>query len=152
MEKYIVVKLTTSFCLGVVGYIGLKIFGLPYAILLATIIAVTNIVPYIGPIMGAIPAILVGLASMGIKTGLWVAIFILICQQIEGNILTPLLTSGALNISPIFVLLGIAVFGAMMGIPGMILGAPIAGIIGGIIRNALKVIETDIKEKNHEIE
>lgn len=153
IEKYIVVKLTTSFCLGIVGYIGFKLFGLPYAILLATIVAVTNIVPYIGPIVGAIPAILVGLASVNFKTGIWVALFILICQQIEGNILTPILTGGALKISPIFVLAGIAVFGAMMGIPGMILGAPIAGIIGGIVRNGLKEAETlnGIEETDNDI-
>jgi len=147
VEKYISVKITSSFCLGIVAYIGFRLFGISYPMLMATIVAVTNIVPYLGPIVGAIPPILVGLAGGGFSLGLWVGIFILICQQIEGNILTPLLIGDALNISPIVVLMGIAVFGAMFGIPGMILGAPIAAIITAAAKGTLKAIETE-KEKN----
>lgn len=152
MEKYIVVRLSTSLGLGIVCYIGFLLFRLPYSILLATIIAVTNIVPYIGPIVGALPAIIVALAAYDIKIAFWVTVFIVICQQIEGNVLTPLLTGDALNINPMLVLLGIAVFGAMMGIPGMILGAPIASVIAGVIRKAAAVAESgDKKENKNEI-
>ena len=62
--------------------------------------------------------------------------------------LTPLLTGDALNINPMLVLLGIAVFGAMMGIPGMILGAPIASVIAGVIRKAAAVAEKGDKKEN----
>ena len=148
MEKYIVVRLSTSLGLGIVCYIGFLLFRLPYSILLATVIAVTNIVPYIGPIVGALPAIIVALAAYDIRIAFWVTVFIIICQQIEGNVLTPLLTGDALNINPMLVLLGIAVFGAMMGIPGIILGAPIASVIAGVIRKAAAVAEKGDKKEN----
>ena len=70
--------------------------------------------------------------------------FIIICQQIEGNILTPLLTGDALQVSPLLLLVGIAVFGAMMGIPGMILGAPIVAILAGIARKAMRAAEQSV--------
>ncbi len=144
--KYIAVKLCSSFVLGVVAYVGFLLLGLPYPVLAAAVVAVTNIVPYVGPIVGAIPPILIALSFSGVQLGLWVGIFILICQQIEGNILTPLLTGDALQVSPLLVLIGIAVFGAMFGIAGMILGAPIAAIIAGVIKNAVKEKEKEIKQ------
>lgn len=145
IEKYIVVRLSTSLGLGIVSYIGFLILGLPYAILLATVIAITNLVPYIGPIVGAVPPILIALTAGDTRLAIGTAVFIIICQQIEGNILTPLLTGDALQVSPLLLLVGIAVFGAMMGIPGMILGAPIVAILAGIARKAMNAAEQAAK-------
>lgn len=148
IEKYIVVKMCASLGLGLIAYIGFLIMGLPYAILLATVVAVTNLVPIIGPIVGAIPPILIGLTVSDGKMALVAAIFILICQQLEGNVITPLLTGGALKVSPLLVLAGIAIFGSMMGVWGMILGAPIAAILAGTVRSAVELTEQAvIKEK-----
>ena len=144
IEKYIVVRLSTSLGLGIVSYIGFLILGLPYAILLATVVSITNLVPYIGPIVGAVPPILIALTAGNVQLALWTAVFIIICQQIEGNILTPLLTGDALQVSPLLLLVGIAVFGAMMGIPGMILGAPIVAILAGIARKAMRAAEQSV--------
>ncbi len=153
VEKYIVVRLVTSLGIGVISYFGFLLFGLPYSILLALIIAVTNLIPYIGPFVGAVPVVIIALASGDFSTVIGVCIFMLVIQQIEGNILTPLLTSDALEVSPILVLIGIAVFGAMMGIPGMILGAPIVAIISGLVKRAIVIAEkkAEKKEKNNEI-
>ena len=145
IEKYIVVRLSTSLGLGIVSYIGFLILGLPYAILLATVIAITNLVPYIGPIVGAVPPILIALTAGDTRLAIGTAVFIIICQQIEGNILTPLLTGDALQVSPLLLLVGIVVFGAMMGIPGMILGAPIVAILAGIARKAMNAAEQAAK-------
>ncbi len=151
IEKYIVVRLVTSLGIGVVGYVGFLIFKLPYALLLALIIAATNLIPYIGPFVGGAPVVLVALATNGVSSAIGVIIFMLIIQQIEGNILTPWLTSDALDISPILVLIGIAVFGAMMGIPGMLLGAPLVAIISGIVNRAISIVESRAeKEKKSE--
>ncbi|MEI3218631.1 MAG: AI-2E family transporter [Lachnoclostridium sp.] len=105
-------KASASLGLGIVSYIGFLILGLPYAILLATVIAITNLVPYIGPIVGAVPPILIALTAGDTRLAIGTAVFIIICQQIEGNILTPLLTGDALQVSPLLLLVGIAVFGA----------------------------------------
>ncbi len=128
-EKFVVVRLITSVGIGVVSYIGFALFGLPYSLLLALVITVTNLIPYIGPFIGGAPVVLVALVSGDLTLAFWVTIFMLVCQQIEGNILTPIITSDALKVSPLLVLLGIAVFGAMFGIVGMILGAPLIAMI-----------------------
>lgn len=153
VEKYIVVRLVTSLGIGIVSYFGFLLFGLPYSVLLALVIAVTNLIPYIGPFVGGAPVVLIAFASGNFSTVIGVCIFMLAIQQLEGNILTPLLTSDALEVSPILVLIGIAVFGAMMGIPGMILGAPIVAIIAGLVKGAIVIAEkkAEKKEKNDEI-
>ena len=153
VEKYIVVRLITSLGIGIISYIGFLLFGLPYSLLLALIIAVTNLIPYIGPFVGAVPVVLIALATKDLSIAIWVSVFMLVVQQIEGNILTPLLTSDALEVSPILVLIGIAVFGAMMGIPGMLLGAPIVAIISGLVKRAVLIAEkkAEIKENEDEL-
>ena len=146
IEKYIVVRLITSLGIGIVSYVGFLILKIPYSLLLALIIALTNLIPYIGPFIGGAPVVVIALATGGWDMALWALIFMLVIQQIEGNVLTPLLTSDALDISPISVLLGIAVFGAMMGIPGMLLGAPFVAIISGIINRAITLAEKQAEE------
>ena len=146
IEKYIVVRLITSLGIGIVSYVGFLILKIPYSLLLALIIALTNLIPYIGPFIGGAPVVVVALATGGWDMALWALIFMLIIQQIEGNVLTPLLTSDALDISPISVLLGIAVFGAMMGIPGMLLGAPIVAIISGVVNRTITIAEQQAEE------
>ena len=153
VEKYIVVRLVTSLGVGIISYLGFLLFGLKYSLLLAIITAIANLIPYIGPFVGAVPVVLIAFASGNFSTVIGVCIFMLVLQQIEGNILTPLLTSDALEVSPILVLVGIAVFGAMMGIPGMILGAPIAAIISGLMKKGIEIAEKKAlkKEKKDEI-
>ena len=138
IEKFIVVRLATSVGIGLVSYLGFLAFGLPYSMLLGIIIAVTNLIPYVGPFIGAAPVVLVALATKDFETAIWVSVFMLICQQLEGNILTPIVTSDALNVSPILILLGIAVFGATMGIPGMILGVPLVAILEKLTKRIIK--------------
>ncbi len=153
VEKYIVVRLSTSLGIGIIGYIGFLLFKLDYALLLAVVVAITNLVPYIGPFIGAVPAVAVALAMGNPSIALGVAIFLFVLQQLEGNVLTPWITSDALDVSPILVLAGIAVFGAMLGIPGMILGAPIVAILSGMLKSAIHIRENKAnKEKNDEIQ
>ncbi len=150
VEKYIVVRLITSLGIGIVSYVGFLVLKIPYSLILALIIALTNLIPYVGPFIGGAPVVVVALATGGWDMALWALIFMLIIQQIEGNVLTPLLTSDALDISPISVLLGIAVFGAMMGIPGMLLGAPIVAIISGIVNRAITLAEQQAEGEKSE--
>ncbi len=149
VEKYIVVRLVTSLGIGIISYIGFLLFGLPYSLLLALVIAVTNLIPYIGPFVGAVPVVLIALATKDLSVAIWVSVFMLAVQQIEGNILTPLLTSDALEVSPLLVLVGIAVFGAMMGIPGMLLGAPIVAIISGLVKRAVLIAKKKAEKKEN---
>lgn len=150
VEKYIVVRLITSLGIGIVSYVGFLVLKIPYSLILALIIALTNLIPYVGPFIGGAPVVVVALATGGWDMALGALIFMLIIQQIEGNVLTPLLTSDALDISPISVLLGIAVFGAMMGIPGMLFGAPIVAIISGIVNRAITLAEQQAEGEKSE--
>ena len=147
IEKFIVVRLATSVGIGLVSYLGFLAFGLPYSMLLGIIIAVTNLIPYVGPFIGAAPVVLVALATKDFETAIWVSVFMLICQQLEGNILTPIVTSDALNVSPILILLGIAVFGATMGIPGMILGVPLVAMLEKLTKRIIKYKTTERYEE-----
>lgn len=146
VEKYIVVRLITSLGIGIVSYVGFLVLKLPYSLILALIITLTNLVPYVGPFIGGAPVVVVALATGGWNGAIWALVFMIIIQQVEGNVLTPLLTSDALDISPISVILGVAVFGAMMGIPGMLLGAPLVAIISGIINKAITMAEKQAEE------
>ena len=146
IEKYIVVRLITSLGIGIISYVGFLVLKIPYSLILAVVITLTNLVPYVGPFIGGAPVVVVALASGGWTMAIWALVFMIVIQQIEGNILTPLLTSDALDISPISVILGVAVFGAMMGIPGMLLGAPLVAIISGIVNKAITIAEKQAEE------
>lgn len=148
IEKYIVVKLCTALAFGIVSYIGFLIMGLPYPVLLAAVIAITDLIPYIGPIVGAAFTMLIALVSNGLSACLWSCVFLIICQQVEGNIITPLVVGDVIKASPLIVLLGIAVFGAMFGIPGMVLGAPLGAITVGVIKEYITQIENKDKKEN----
>lgn len=147
IEKYVVVRLLTSLGLGILSYIGFIIIGLPYSVLLAVVVTVTNIIPYIGPFIGAVLPILIALTCRNMEAAIYTAILILVLQQLEGNIITPLITGDALKVSPLVLLVGTVVFGAMFGIWGMILGAPFAAICYGLLKKLIALAEKRQEEE-----
>lgn len=112
------------------------IFHLKYSILLALFCSITNIIPFIGPYIGCIPAVLVGLSS-NVKLGIIKLIIIWICQTIESNIVNPLIMSKCIKISPVLILLAVTVMGKFFGILGMLFAAPVL-IIVKILYHLLK--------------
>lgn len=133
---YVIGKLLDSLIVGVVTYIGMLIMGLPYAMLIAVLVGVTNIIPFFGPLLGMIPSALLLLIDKPIYA-LWFMIFILILQQIDGNILQNRILGEKLGISDLWVLVSILVFGGIFGVIGMLLGVPIFAVIYTLITDRI---------------
>lgn len=121
-------KLLTSLIIGTATYIGMLLLGLPYALLISIIVAVTNIIPFFGPIIGWIPSVILILLSSPLEA-LYFTILCIILQQIEGNILEPKIVGNSTGISGFWVLFAIIVFDGLFGFVGMIFGVPIFAIV-----------------------
>lgn len=110
-----------------------SITGLSSPILFALFCAVTNIIPYIGPYIGGVPAIIIGL-SKSFKLGIIITIIIMAVQSLENNIVQPMIVSKNVNLNPIYILIGIIIFSHFFGIIGMILSTPILLIIRSVYK------------------
>ncbi len=127
-------QLLDAIVVGVISYITFIIFGLPIPHLLATIIAVTNVIPIFGPFIGGIPAAFLVLLTAPEKTILFV-ILIVVIQQIDGNIICPHILGDKINISSLATIIAIITMGGLFGIAGMIIGVPIFAVAIHIINN-----------------
>ncbi len=117
-----------SAIIGVSCFLGLVILDIPYALLVSLIVGITNMIPFFGPVIGAVPSFLLILLVSPIK-GLYFLIFIFLLQQIEGNIIGPKLIGGSIGLPSFWVLFAILVFGSIWGIIGMIVGGPLFALI-----------------------
>ena len=125
---FILGKIIDSLIVGVICFVVLSIMNMPYTMLVSVIVGITNIIPFFGPFIGAIPSVVLIMISSPIQA-LYFAIFILILQQIDGNIIGPSILHGSTGISSFWVLFSILLFGGLFGFIGMIIGVPIWGII-----------------------
>ena len=112
----------------------MTILGLDYSILISFIVGVTNIIPFFGPFIGAIPSILL-LLIIDPWQALIFAIAILIIQQLDGNVIGPMILGDSMGLSSLWILFAIIVGGAYMGVLGMIVGVPLFAIIYYILRD-----------------
>jgi len=125
---YIVAKSIDSFFVGLVSFIGLSLVGSKYALLFGILCGITNMIPYFGPIIGMIPTVIINMFySPSVAVGSLV--FLVILQQIEGNIIEPKFVGGKLGLSPILTLLAVTIGGGFFGIIGMVLSVPVMGVI-----------------------
>lgn len=115
----------------ITAYAGLALIGVPLAPLLALIAGLTNVVPYVGPIAGAVPALIVALGQ-GPEVAMWVALLFAAIQFLEGNFLEPVVQKMASHLPPALTILSQTLMGTLFGIPGIILATPVlaAGIVG----------------------
>ena len=127
-------KIVDSFIIGVMCYIFMLITGFEYALLISIIVGVTNIIPYFGPFIGAIPSVFL-LLVIDPKQGLVFAVFVFILQQLDGNIIGPLILGESLKLSSMWILIAILIGGGLFGVPGMILGAPTLACICAVLEN-----------------
>lgn len=125
---YVNGTLWLSVLLFVVSVIGFSIIGLNAPVLIAFVCIITNLIPYIGPYMGAGIAAIIGFAESPI-IGILTLIFILIVQTVEGNFLQPLMMSKKMNLSPITIIVSLLIFGYFWGIFGMVIATPLTAII-----------------------
>ena len=136
--RYVKGVLLDALAVGAVTYLLLTIFRVSeYNLLIAVICAVTNIIPFFGPFIGAIPSAIIVLISNPSKLILFL-ILILIIQQIEGNIIYPMIQGNSTGISSLSVLIAITVMGELFGVVGMIIGVPIFAVAVELVKQAIE--------------
>ena len=121
-------KLVDSLIIGVLCFICISIMDMPYPVLVSTIVGVTNIIPFFGPFIGAIPGVILILTVSPLQA-LYFAIFIFILQQFDGNILGPAILGQSTGLGSIWVLFSILIFGDLFGFVGMVIGVPTFAVI-----------------------
>ena len=129
---FILGKVVDSIIIGLICLVGLSLisiwFYIPYVPMISVIVGVTNIIPFFGPYLGAIPSALLSALTSPVKALVFLA-FILILQQVDGNIIGPKILGNSTGLSSFWVIFAILLFGGLFGIPGMILGVPTFAII-----------------------
>ena len=141
--NFFIGKIIDSILVGILTFIGLLIFKIPYPLLIATFVAITDIIPFFGPFIGAIPsAFIIFIADP--KKALIFVILILVIQQIDGNIIAPKILGESTGISSLGVIVAIVIMGDYFGLVGMIVGVPIFASITIIVN---ELIENKLKSK-----
>ena len=130
-------KILDSAIIGVLCYIGCLIFKFPNPLLISAIVGITNIIPFFGPFIGAIPSTFLILIESPIKA-LWFVLFVLVLQQLDGNVIGPKILGDRTGISSFWVLFTIILFGGMWGIVGMIIGVPLFAVIYDTIKKLVR--------------
>lgn len=147
-SKFIVGKIIDSMIIGVINYFFMAILSMPYALLISVVVGVTNVIPFFGPFIGAIPSILL-LLLISPVTALQFSVWILVLQQIDGNIIGPRILGQTTGLPSFWVLFSILLFGGLFGIVGMIIAVPTWAVIyrtvGRVSEHFLnkKKLETD---------
>ena len=126
--QFFIGKFIDSLIIGIIAFIGLTLMDNPYAILLALIIGVFNMIPYFGPILGAIPAVVITLFT-GFTPAVFVGLFIFILQQFDGLVLGPKILGDSIGLSPFWIISGILIGGALWGALGMFFASPIIAVL-----------------------
>jgi len=126
-------KLLDSLIIGIITLVCCNLFRFPYPVLIATIVGVTNIIPFFGPFIGAIPSTFLILLVSPIQS-VYFVVFILVLQQFDGNILGPRILGGSTGLASFWVLFSILLFGGLFGFAGMVLGVPVFAMIYSILR------------------
>lgn len=121
-------KILDSAIIGVLCYILMTILNMPYAILISVIVGVTNVIPFFGPYLGAIPCFLLILLVEPLKS-FYFLIMLLALQQFDGNILGPKILGESTGLSSFMVIVAILLGGGLFGVPGMLVGVPVAAVI-----------------------
>ena len=134
---FITGKLLDSLIIGVITLVFCNIFHFPYPALLATIIGVTNVIPFFGPFIGAVPCALLILLVSPIRCFYFI-IFIAVLQQFDGNILGPRILGESTGLASFWVLFSIILFGGLFGVAGMVLGVPLFAIFYSIVNRLVK--------------
>ena len=139
-------KVLDSAIIGVLCYIVCAIAGMPNTLLISVVVGLTNIIPFFGPFIGAIPSAILILVESPIKA-LWFLVIILVLQQLDGNVIGPRILGNTTGLSSFWVLFAIILFGGLMGFVGMIIGVPLFAVIYDIIS---KLVHWGLRKKGLE--
>ncbi len=142
--KYISGKILTSTIVGILTFAFMSIVGIPYALLSASIVAVTNVIPYFGPFIGGIPTAMIILLT-DVRQGVIYVIFLVVLQQLEGNIIEPLIMEDKTGLSKFWITVALLVCGGFFGVAGMIFSVPLFAVLFYCIKMA---VDRSLKKKN----
>ncbi len=134
---FITGKIVDSLIIGALCFIGTSILQTPYAALISVIIGITNIIPFFGPWIGAIPTIILVLAVSPQKALIF-AIFVIVLQQFDGNIIGPNILGDSTGLSVFWVVVAITVGGGLFGVLGMLFGVPVFAVIYFLVKTAIE--------------
>lgn len=136
-------QLIDAMVVGVLCFIGLTILDMPYNVLISVIVGVTNVIPFFGPFIGAVPS---GLLILLVEPGklIWFLIFIVVLQQFDGNILCPKIVGGSTGLPAFWVMISLFVGGGLFGFAGMILAVPTFALIYSLTRES---VESRLRKK-----
>lgn len=140
---FITGKLIDSLIIGVIAYIGCLILKIPSAVLVAVIVGVTNVIPVFGPFIGAIPSLII-VVLQSPWHALYLLVFIIVLQQVDGNIIGPKILGSSTGLSSFWVMFSILVGGGCFGFLGMLLGVPVFAVIYYIIR---RIVNYSLRKK-----
>ena len=134
ITNYIRGKVLEMVVVGVVTWIGFRIFGLNYSLLLAVLVGLSVLIPYIGAFMVTIPVVCVALFQFGMGTEFWSCFAVyLIIQALDGNLLVPVLFSEAVNLHPLVIILSVVIFGGLWGFWGVFFAIPLATLVKAVV-------------------
>ncbi len=147
-HDFIISKLVQAFVIFIIGLIVLVPFDIPLAPLISLLLAVTNIIPYIGPWIGAIPSVVLALLYSPVKAFI-VLVFIIAMQIIDNLFIAPKIMSDRVGISPLLVIAGVAIGGTFGGFIGMFIGVPVVAVVKLVFYD--NFVEKRLKEKGIDI-
>lgn len=154
---FIIGKIIDSIIIGIICYIGCLLMNMPYPILVSTIVGVTNFIPVFGPYIGAVPTVAIIFLTEPMK-GIYFLIFVLILQQIDGNVIGPKILGDSTGVSSFWVVFAVVTGAGFFGVGGMIIAVPVVAVIYYIIgrfasylvkRRGLPVATQDYELLNH---
>lgn len=152
-ENFLAGQLTESIIIGVLCYIGCMILDIPYASIAAIVIGFTNIIPYFGPIIGAVISSVLILFVSPVKALIFL-VFSTLLQQFESNLIYPHVVGNSVGLSALWVLFAVSVGGGLFGIPGMVFGLPTFSVIYELLRrwtNYRLEVKRNLAKKQEEI-
>lgn len=141
--RFLSSQLLDAFIMGVLATIAMSLLGVKYAILLGFLIGISNLIPYFGAIVGVGISVIITIFTGGIGKAIWMAIIVIILQQIDANIINPKIVGNSLKISPLLVIFAVTIGGAYFGILGMFLAVPVFAVIKVMIEDYI-----DYKSQN----
>ncbi|MCR5324236.1 MAG: AI-2E family transporter [Lachnospiraceae bacterium] len=141
-------KMIDSIVVGMICFLVMLIFRFPYAVLISVIIGVTNVIPFFGPIIGAVPCALLILFVNPLQC-LYFIIMVIVLQQLDANVLTPKIVGDSIGLSPIWVLFACVFFGGIWGLLGMLLAVPLMACIYMIFK---EIVEYRLYRKGLDLE
>lgn len=134
---FIDAKILDSAIVGVLCYVGCSILRIPNALLISVFVGITNIIPFFGPFIGAVPSTLLILMEQPVKA-IWFVIFVLVLQQLDGNLIGPRIMGNRTGLSGFWVLFAIILFGGMWGIVGMVICVPVFAVFYDTVKKLVK--------------